>query len=73
MAKRNAKRNFIAAVVRKDSTSTSSHDQVDEILGFYRKHPGTCCDRVPIDPSIFSSGPLLSREQADGLVRAVSA
>jgi len=42
-------------------------------LGFYRKLLGTCCDKVPINPSILSSSPLISREQANGLVKAISA
>lgn len=74
MAKRNAKRNFIAAVSREDGSSTSSFDQIaKEFLGFYQNLLGTSSGNVPIDPSILNSGPLISQEQAEGLVRDVNA
>ena len=73
MARRNAKRNFIAAIRKSDGSFTSSQAQIaEEFLGFYRNLLGTCCSTDCINPSIISSGPLLSAAHAEALIRSVS-
>jgi len=72
MAKRNAKRNFIAAICREDGSLTTSQDQVaEEFIGFYRLLLGSHSSFAQINPDILSSGPLLSAEHAEDLIKPV--
>jgi len=73
MAKRNAKRNFIAAMVRDDGSITSSSEQVaDEFIGFYQKLLGIDICYEPILPSILRLGTSIPREQVNYLIRGIS-
>jgi len=72
MAKRNSKRNYIAAIVREDGSMTSSQEQVsEEFIGFYRHLLGSCSNTGSINPTIISSGPTISLEHANALTRPV--
>ncbi|XP_022852083.1 uncharacterized protein LOC111373750 [Olea europaea var. sylvestris] len=73
LVKRNAKQNFIAAVMKQDGMPTSSLAEVEaEFLAYYQNLLGTNHARDAIDETILGEGPLISREQADSIVRYIS-
>lgn len=73
LVKRNAKRNYVAAIMKDDGTPTTSQSEVaTEFVGYYRNLLGTYSTCDPIDSNIFGEGPRLSLEHADSLVRDIS-
>ena len=73
LMKRNAKRNFIASVIKRDGLPTSSqHEVASEFIEFYKGLLGTNSVSVPIDPTVLNSGSKVSWEQANVLSRTVT-
>lgn len=58
MTKRNAKRNYIASILRSDGTPTSSTSEVlEEFVTFYKDLLGSRTECQALDESVFNFGP----------------
>lgn len=66
--KRNAKRNFIASLIKEDGTTTSMKELQGELLKFYSNLMGTWCDTDEFDEVCMNSRSKLSSAQAASLV-----
>jgi len=73
LMKRNAKRNFIHAVMKADGSPTSSSLQVEEeFIKFYKGLLGVEAPCEQIDEEVFNVGPKVSTAQGLNLVNPVS-
>ncbi|KAK6125166.1 hypothetical protein DH2020_041087 [Rehmannia glutinosa] len=73
IVKRNAKKNFIASIVREDGNPTVSQDQVAlEFIEFYKQLLGTKQNTQPPDPEIIGNGPLLDETQGTDLIKPIT-
>lgn len=73
VVRRNARRNMIPMVLKADGEATTSCEQVaEEFISFYKSLLGSSSPCEPINLDVLRSGNLLSQQQADGLIGAVS-
>ncbi|XP_052176632.1 uncharacterized protein LOC127790939 [Diospyros lotus] len=73
IAKRNAKRRFIATVHKADGSLTTSQSQVeDEFMGYFKGLLGRDSLFDDIDPMVLDSCPKVSVQQAQNLIKMVS-
>lgn len=64
LIKRNAKRNYIVALVKEDGSTTTSKEEVkQEFLNFYEGLLGTHEDMVPLEAVVMEEGPKVTNLQ----------
>lgn len=73
LSKRNAKRNFVASIIKHDGTLTTlSSEILDEFVRYYKGLLGRPNKCRPLDQSVFDYGPCLGDTERDNLYREMT-
>lgn len=73
LVKRNAKRNYIPAVIKRDGCYSTSQEEVSaEFIHFYNDLLGQNSFEQPFNTEILRRGPILSKDNAMLLVRDIT-
>ncbi|XP_052198247.1 uncharacterized protein LOC127805524 [Diospyros lotus] len=73
IVKRNSRKNYIAAVIKEDGEVTKSNDELaGEFLRFYQDLLGSVGSCEPVDFNVLRAGPIISDQQAEGLICSIS-